>query len=431
MSVRSLCLLCVWLLSAGWGFGQSDAATMAERFAPGSRSRVDLRVEISGEVTAPGKAGSKIDITGTSVLRYDERVLPTDEPGSHAVLRLYRDVDFTRTIGGETQKQEIRPSVRRMVVLRSADGKKAPFSPDGPLTYGEIDAVRVDLFSPVLVAGLLPMQAVKPGDRWTVETPATLDLTGLEKIESGKLTAEYVGAVVIGGAKKHRISVTGSISGLSEDGPTRQQIDATCYFDPDEKRLTYLSLKGTQELLDGNGKTVGRLTGRFTMNRNPTTELNDSSVGKISAKPTAEDALLLYDNPDLGVRFVHPRNWRVGAVQGQQITVEDPKAGGGILITIESEAKTPRAEAYMKEAREFIVSQKGKVLESSGPRRSDEVSRFRLDAEINGEKVRMEYAVRVDRGIGGLTFAARIPAKQTRDLVADVERILKDLKRTK
>ena len=93
----------------------------------------------------PGKAGQKIEIAGTSVLRYDERVLPTEEAGGGAVLRIYRDVNFSRTSAGETQKQEIRPAVRRMVVMRSAEGKKAPFSPDGPLTFGEIDAVRFQI----------------------------------------------------------------------------------------------------------------------------------------------------------------------------------------------------------------------------------------------------------------------------------------------
>ena len=431
MSIRIPLLVLLFLTPFEFAFGQTDAVTMAERFTPGRRSRVDLRVELSGELSTPGKTGAKIEITGTSVLRYDERVLPTDETGGGAVLRIYRDVNFSRTIAGETQKQEIRPAVRRMVVLRSAEGEKAPFSPDGPLTFGEIDAVRVDLFSPVLVPGLLPTNAVRTGDQWTVSTPAALDLTGLEKIESGKLTAEFLGPVTISGANRYRISISGAVNGMSEDGPTRQAIDATAYFDPAENRLAYLSLKGTQELLDGSGKTVGRLTGRFTMSRNATTELNDDAVAKIAAKPTLENTLLLYDNPELGVRFVHPRNWRVGAVQGQQITVENPKAGGGILITVETEAKTPTADAYLKEAREFIAAQKGKVLAADKPRRMDSFDRFRIDAELNGEKIRMEYAVRVERGVGGVTFAARMPANRAGDLAADVERILKDLKRTK
>ena len=432
MATRLPLFLFCLLISSDAIFAQ-DAVTMSERFATGSRTHVDLRLELSGEVAMPGKAGQKIEIAGTSVLRYDERVLPTEEAGGGAVLRIYRDVNFSRTIAGETQKQEIRPAVRRMVVMRSAEGKKAPFSPDGPLTFGEIDAVRVDLFSPVLVPGLLPTKAVKVGDLWTVSTPATLDLTGLEKIESGKLTVEYVGMVTVGGVRRYRLSITGSVNGMSEDGPTRQAIDATAYFDPAENRLAYLSLKGTQELLDGSGKTTGRLTGRFTMSRTSSavSELTEESIAKLNVKPTPETTLLLYENADLGLRFVHPRNWRVGAVQGQQVTVEDPKSGGGILITVETEARTPTADAYLKEAREFISKQKGRVLAADGPRRAGSFDRFRIDAELGDEKIRMEYAVRTEPGVGGVTFAARMPANRINDLTSDVERILKELKRTK
>ena len=427
---RSVAVLCLFLTGGLPGLAQNDTVKMAESFAVGKRSHVDLRVDLSGELSAPGKAGTTIELSGTAVLQYDERVLPADEPGTGKVLRIYRAVDFSRNVAGETQKQEIRLAVRRMIVLRSAEGKKAPFSPDGPLTFGEIDAVRVDLYSPVLVAGLLPTKAVRPGETWPASDAATLDLTGLDSLDGGKLTVEYIGLVRIGGRDRYRLAITGSVKGVSEDGPTRQAIDATAYFDPDENRLTYLSLKGTQELLDGTGKVVGKLTGRFTMNRTATQELGDDSVARLDARLTSENTLLLYDNPDLGIRFVHPRHWRVGAVQGKQVTIEDPKGGGGILVTVESADRVPTPAAYQKEAVAFIESQKGKVFARGDVGRKDGFDRFPVDAELNGEKCRMEYAVRKD-ATGGITVAARIPASRVEIMVQDVNRILKDMSLTK
>jgi hypothetical protein len=430
MLARYSIVAVTWVTALGLGFAQSNAVTLAERFSPGTTYAVDLRVDLSGEIAVPGKP--RVELIGTSRLAYDERVLAPDEGGDR-ILRVYRDVTFTRTLGGETQRQEVRPAVRRMVVLRSPEGKKAPFSPDGPLTFGEIDAVRVDLYSPVLVAGLLPGRAVKPGDTWPVTDAAVLDLTGLEKIEKGKLTVEYVGPVTVGGGTQARLAINGTVEGVSEDGPTRQGIDATAYFDLAAKRLTYLSLKGTQDLLDGKGQSAGRLTGRFTMTRSATAaaDLGDAAIAKLDAKPTAENTLLLYENPDLRLRFAHPRNWRVGAVQGRQVTLEDPKAGGGILITVEPADTTPTAEAYRKEVATFVTSQKGKVIAAGAPRRDGPFDRFRVDAELGGDTVRMEYAVSRDARDGGLTFAARMPAERAGTLIPDVERILKDLKRTK
>ena len=410
------------------GGAQSPARVLAERFTPGVTYAVELRVDLSGEIAVPGKP--RVELIGTSRLSYDERVLAPDE--GDRVLRVYREVTFSRTLGGETQKQEVRPAVRRMVVLRSPEGKKAPFSPDGPLTFGEIDAVRVDLYSPVLVAGLLPGKAVKPGETWPVSEAAVLDLTGLDKVEKGTLTVEYVGPVTVGGVTQARLAINGTVEGVSEDGPTRQGIDATAYFDFTAGRLTYFTLKGTQDLLDGKGQSAGRLTGRFTMTRSATTAatVGDAAVAKLDVKPTAENTLLLYENPDLRVRFVHPRNWRVGAVQGRQVTLEDPKSGGGILITVEPADKTPTAEAYRKEAAAFVTSQKGTVIAAGAPRREGPFDRFRMDAELGAETVRMEYAVSRDGRDGGLTFAARMPALRAGRMIADVERVLKDLTRT-
>src|SRR5688500_13345910 len=128
--------------------------TPAERFDPAEAYRVELKVRLAGRLAVPrepGKPPQVLPMSGESTVTYDERVLPADEPRTARVVRAYREVEFARTAGGKDQKAEVRPAVRRMVVLRSERGKKAPFSLDGPLTWGEIDVVRTDVFSPALV----------------------------------------------------------------------------------------------------------------------------------------------------------------------------------------------------------------------------------------------------------------------------------------
>src|SRR5581483_10345540 len=161
----------------------------------------------------------------------------------------YREVAFARTVGGKDQKADIRPAVRRMVVLRSDRGKKAPFSPDGPLTWGEIDVVRTDIFSPALVPGLLPVKPVRPGDRWRLTPAAVAELTDLDPIDEGELVAESVSVVTISNKRYAKLGVSGSVKGGTEDGTSRQKLDGMGYFDLEANRLTYLNLKGTRELL--------------------------------------------------------------------------------------------------------------------------------------------------------------------------------------
>ncbi|MFL6113210.1 MAG: hypothetical protein ACJ786_17905, partial [Catenulispora sp.] len=122
-------------------------------------------MKLTGRLAVPlekGKPPQVVTLAGESRLLYDERVLAADEPNMLKAVRAYREVEFKRTLGMIAQEQSIRPSVRRMVVMKSGP-RKAPFSPDGPLTWGEIDAVRTDVFIPAAVPGLLPTGPVKPG----------------------------------------------------------------------------------------------------------------------------------------------------------------------------------------------------------------------------------------------------------------------------
>src|SRR5262249_30314151 len=162
-----------------------------------------------------------------------------------------------RVAGNSIQDAGIRPSVRRMVVAR-ANGKKAPFSPDGPLTWGEIDVVRTDVFNPAVIPGLLPPGPVTPGQSWKASPAPVLELTDMEKVDEGELTVKFLGVAEVEKRKVAKLEVGGTVRGVNEDGPNRQTLAGTAYFDLDAGMLTYLSIKGTHELLDGTtSQTVG------------------------------------------------------------------------------------------------------------------------------------------------------------------------------
>lgn len=413
---------------------------LVERFDPADPYRVELKVNLSGRLALPGEKGKSPDVlpmSGTSTLVYDERVLPADDPRTGKAIRVYREVGFSRTVAGREQKADVREAVRRMVVLRSERGKKVPFSPDGALTWGEIDVVRTDLFSPVLIAGLLPGKPVRPGDRWPVTAAAVMELADFEVIDDGGLTAEFVSTVTINNKRFAKLAVAGVVKGQTEDGPSRQRLDGTAYFDLDANRLTYLNLKGTHELFAQDGKTVsGRIDGTFVMSRGPAgraTDLSEAALRGRDLSPNAENTLLLYDNPDLGVRFLYPRRWRVGTAQGKQLTIEESR-GGGILLTVDSATTLPTADQYLAESRSYLRQQKW-VLNGTEPvrrvaERPAKLERFALDAEVNRERVRMEYAV-LTQPEGGVTVAARLPWGERAELVKDVERLLGTLAVTK
>src|SRR5262249_15101045 len=166
------------LLPAG-RVAADDTVRLRELFPADYQYHVSTRVELTGKLTLPPPEKDKkpvaLDVTGNSAIEYDERVLEAKDGAVARTVRLYRRMDFERRIGEQAQKTTLRPEVRRLVLLREKRFK-GPFCPEGPLTPGEIDLVRTDVFTPSLV-GLLPDGAVKVGDRWTAPATAVQELT--------------------------------------------------------------------------------------------------------------------------------------------------------------------------------------------------------------------------------------------------------------
>jgi hypothetical protein len=434
----------LWVLAITYALFLSLPATaqepirMAEQFVPGAQYHVSSRVELSGSLTPQPveKAGAAesppkpLTITGQSAIEYDERVLPSPDTQAQKTVRIYRRIELQRKLGDQPQQTNLRPTVRRLVLIRSKTAKVA-FSPDGPLTWGEIDLVRTDLFTAVL-AGLLPDKPVRPGDRWNAAPPAVQELTDVERIDEGGLECRFDELTTLAGRRHARISLTGSVRGINEDGPTRQQIDGYFFFDLESNHLSYLSFKGIHTLLDAQGKESGRVEGRFVLTRQAnqrSADLSDQALRGVVVDPNADNTLLLYDNPDLGVRLLYPRRWRIGGVRGRQLILDEAN-GNGLLLTLEPLSRLPSAAQFLAESRDYLQKQKAKLLRVYPPQRlqgpPQELDRFALDIEMAGQGATMEYFV-ARQAQGGATLAARLLPATLAEMQKEVDRIARSV----
>jgi hypothetical protein len=399
----------------------ADSIQLAERFAPGYQYRVSVRVDLAGTLSPPSAAGKAaaraLPFAGDSAIEYDERVLTVDKDGVvQKTARLCRRTDFRRTVDGQTQQSGLRPAVRRLIVLRK-ENAEVPFSPDGAMTRGEIDLIRTDVFTPAL-SGLLPERPVQPGDRWTAARAAVRELTDLERIDEGAVECRLEQVTAVDGRRQARVALTGMVRGINEDGPSRQTLEGYFSFDLESNYLAYLYLKGQHALLDKDGREVGRIEGRFVMTRQANTscpELSDDALRGTTLEPDADNTLLLYDNPDLGVRFLYPRRWRVGGVRGTQLTL-DGADGNGLLLTLDPVGRVPDGKQFQDESRSWLVKQRAKLLHEERLRvvRGDPLlETFATEAELNGQRFLMDYYI-TRQPAGGATLAARlVPADQT------------------
>lgn len=417
----------VFLPAPSWA---EEVIQMREQFAPGYQYHVSTRVDLSGTLTLPPEkgqaAGKPLAVVGDSAIEYDERVLAAGASGEvDKTARIYRRIDFRRKVGDQPQQSTIRPEVRRLVVLRHRN-MEVPFSPDGPLTWGEIDLVRTDVFTPALV-GLLPGKPVQPGDRWTAAHPAIQELTDLERIEDGQVECRLEQVTTIERRRHARVALAGTVRGVNEDGPNRQRLEGYFFFDLESNHLSYLYIKGTNYLLDKTGKEMGKVEGRFVLTRQAhqrSPDLGDAALKGVNLEPNADNSLLLYENPDLGLRFLYPRRWHVAGVRGRQLAIDETN-GSGLLVTLEAPGKTPTAAQFQAESRDWLKQQKAKVLKTEAPRRLQgpprELEQFAFDVELMGQHVLLDYYV-LRQESGGATLAARL-------LPADLDGLRKDLDR--
>jgi hypothetical protein len=404
----------------------------------GYQHRVSSRVELAGTLTLPlekgQKTAKKVAVTGRSAIEYDERILSQGTGGEvDKTIRTYSRLHFERKVANEVQDSSLRPEVRRLVILRH-NQLEVPFSPDGPLTWGEIDLVRTDVF-PAALTGLLPDRAVQTGDGWSAATAAVQELTDLERIEEGSLACKLVQFTTLANRRLARIEFSGTVRGLGEDGLNRQQLDGYLFFDLESNHISYLSMRGVQTFLDKDGNTSGRVEGTFVMTRQPQTSpgLSDDSLRVLKLEPTDENTLLVFDDADLGVRLLYPRRWRVAGVRGRQLGL-DEKLGSGLLLTLEPLARVPTGRQFLEESRDWLVKQKATVLRAEGPHAlpglPSGLEHLTLDVEANGKRFVMDYFV-IRQQAGGVTIAARLLPGDLPALRRDVERIARSVQVTR
>lgn len=409
--MRSLAILT--LLVAVQFASAEEPIRLTDKSPTGSEFRVVTASTIAGELLTPvakDKPPERIKIGGRSTIDYLERILPVDaKDADYKSLRVYETVAFRKTAGDRTDEMTLRPAVRRLVFMKKGP-HKVPFSPDGPLLWGEIELLRTDLVVPAL-AGLLADKPVQRGDTWTASAAAVAELTDLEKVESGELRCTFDQMIVSGPRKVAQVVFQGTLQGVNEDGPTRQKLNGRVQVDLAAGCITFLRVEGEHFLLDADGKDAGKITGTFELTRTPLMghpALAESVVKGLDLNPSPENTKLLYHTPESGVRLVHPRNWRVVRTSGRQITLDETD-GAGLLVTLDTVEGAPTAARYLREALKELEDRGAKVLDRSGPERlADGIERFTVDAQFGGEKVVMSYWV-VRQEKGAATLAARVP----------------------
>lgn len=421
------------VLFAGVAFGQpNDAVHLSETFRKGSQYHVACRVDIVGTLSLPADAKNpkprSLKVSGKSSIDYDERILAVKADGAvERSVRFYRQLEFDRKVGDEEQANKLRSEVSRLVLLRH-NQYEVPFCPSGPLTWNEIELVRTDVFAPAL-AGLLPTKAVRVGDRWQADHIAAQELTDVEKITKADILCTFEKITTLLGRRNAHVNFEGRVEGIGEDGKALHDLRGSFYVDLDTHFLSYVYVKGTHHLLDKNGQPTGKIEGTFVMTRNgapQTREIGDDALRGLALEPNAENSLLLFDHPQVGARFVYPRNWRIAGVNDKQIGIDEAR-GSGVLLTLTPAAQTPTGAQFLQETQGWLTKEKARVFAQEKVRTlPGGIESFGFDAEVAKQRVSLQYYV-LRQGNQGATLTARLLPGDLANTQRDAERMAKSL----
>jgi len=408
---------------------------MKEVFVRGYRYRVKSSVDLAGTLSLPtSKSNLKpmsVNITGGSVIEYEERVLGVNNSGEVTkILRKYSRAELHRRVSGQDQESTIRPSVRR-IALTVLEGRKVPFSPDGSLTYGEIELVRTDVSTSSFV-GLLPAQAVHPGEKWMARASAVREITDMDEVRECTVQCCLEKVLVSGGSHHARVIFAGKIRGINENGPNLQELQGHLDFDVDSQYICRLHLKGINFLLGRDGQVLGRVEGHYALTRWPDRSdrgLDNEAINGIALDPNPNNTRVLFESPELGARFLYPRRWRIVGVYGNQVDLDEP-GGGGVRITIDTSNQPQTARQFMTDCQAFFQKQKIQILNVNGPHIIPEaprgLERFTIEIVSHGARVWMEYYV-THEPAGGATLAARLLPPERETLRQEVDQIARSV----
>jgi hypothetical protein len=273
---------------------------------------------------------------------------------------------------------------------------------------------------------------VSIGQQWRADVDAVKELTDLERIEEGSITCKMAPITTLEKRRHARVDLTGNVRGINEDGPNRQQLDGYYYFDLGSNHLSYIYLRASSHLLDKTGKELGKVEGQFVLTRHAKSshDLTETALRGVPLEPNDDNTRLLYENGDLGVRFLHPRRWRIANAGANQIML-DESAGAGLVISVEPLDRVPTAAQFQAEVAEWLRKQQARIQKSDPVRRlslddGGDLDYFSMEVEMEGKPVVLEYYV-VKQRLGGATFAARLNPSDAAATRKDIEQMARSL----
>jgi hypothetical protein len=250
-----------------------------------------------------------LKLKAEATLKYRERRLPGAGRESAALrsVRYFEEADASIEVSQQTTSSRLRDA-RRLIVAEGRRDGVLSYSSAGPLTYNELQLLRVPGDSLAAVA-LLPPKEVEPGEKWRADSWVVQMLTATEAVLKSDLSCELV-SVESGVAK---VSFTGNVEGATDGASATVGVTGHYLFDIAKKHLKHLELTQTEKRSVGPVSPGMDVTAKMVLDRAPTNiaaPLDDALLDKVPLEPEPARLLLSFASP-WDARFFYERQWHV------------------------------------------------------------------------------------------------------------------------
>ena len=334
----SFILLMGWAASVAGGVDRA-AITLREARRNGTSTRVQTELKAKGlyrpglppgDAAALGKMPKPLQVEIETRFVFNERLVANnqrgtsgsvsldhlngaDQPGEGGAQRAVRQViQAASAINGEVRLTSalIRPEVRLLVAeRRNGDGSVVVVSPNGPLTWYELELLQ-GLGDPLVLGDLLPDRPVTVGDRWRVRDAGAQALSEYDSLTANKLEATLESA----DSPKARIRLKGQIQGSARGGVGKMTCEGFLTFDLNAALVDHLDLNRVESRQAGPVEAGLDIKSTLTVTRQPAEpppELSDRALAGISFEITPERELLRLNTPSGKATLLHDRHWHM------------------------------------------------------------------------------------------------------------------------
>ena len=383
---RLLPVLLIVGLHAGASFAAEDDPAKKVTFdvATSACQRVQTTLKANGKLrTASSDEAQQTAIRVVGELEFVELLLTDAEAESPRSGRYYKQAQAKISVGERVDESQLDDARRLMVVQRSEDGLTY-FSPQGPLTRGDLELISSQC-DPLAVRELLDGETLAVKDSWQPNNRVLAELFGIDHITNAKVKCQLLSAT----KELARVQITGEAEGVALGAMSKLKVDGTITVDRKRQAISRIAVTINEQ------RDVGLFAPGFEMEAHIDTkisptktppELDRDALAQVAAEPESADMALAFGSPNLGVAFIHDRQWRVTLHRRDLLVlrlVRDGKFVAQCNMTPatdaddDHQADKTRFQAHVEQA---LAENNGQLQEISTAKREDGLQMVRISA---------------------------------------------------